>query len=138
MRFFIDTSIFVDVLRSDIVEPSKNFLESIENNNNGFSSVITTAELSVGANRSPRKNSISKTLDILSIVHLVDVNRDIDLESGRIYADLIKKGKEIELNDCIIAASSLSVGIEKIITRNKEHFNRIEGIVAFEPEEIGF
>ncbi len=50
MRFFIDTSIFVDVLRSDIVEPSKNFLESIENNNNGFSSVITTAELSVGAN----------------------------------------------------------------------------------------
>ncbi|WP_321423581.1 PIN domain-containing protein [uncultured Methanobacterium sp.] len=81
---------------------------------------------------------MSKTLDILSIVHLVDVNRDIALESGRIYADLIKKGKEIELNDCIIAASSLSVGIEKIITRNKEHFNRIDGIVAFEPEEIGF
>ncbi len=42
------------------------------------------------------------------------------------------------MNDCIIAASSLSVGIEKIITRNKEHFNRIDGIVAFEPEEIGF
>ncbi len=138
MRFFIDTSIFVDVLRTDIVESSKKFLESVENNNNGFSSVITTAELSVGANRSPRKDSISKTLDILSIVHLVDVNRDIALESGRIYADLIKQGKEIELNDCIIAASSLSVGIEKIVTRNKEHFNRIEGIFAFEPEEINF
>ena len=50
----------------------------------------------------------------------------------------MKKGKEIELNDCIIAASSFSLGIEKIITRNTEHFNRIEGILAIEPEKIGF
>lgn len=138
MRFLIDTSIFVDVLRSEVVEASKNFLQSVQNNNEGFFSVITAAELSVGAYRLSRKDSIYKTVDLLSIVDLVNVNQDIALESGKIYADLMKKGKEIELNDCIIAASSFSLGIEKIITRNTEHFNRIEGILAIEPEKIGF
>ena len=62
MRFFIDTSIFVDVLRSEVVEASKNFLQSVQNNNEGFSSVITAAELSVGAYRSSRKIQFIKLL----------------------------------------------------------------------------
>lgn len=138
MIFFIDTSIFVDVLRAESVQSSKKFLESIQKEKNGFSSVITTAELSVGAHRSSHKDSIPKTFDILKIVDLVEVNEDIALESGKIYADLMKKGKVIELNDCIIAASSLSLGIKRIITRNTEHFNRIEDIIAMEPEDLGF
>ena len=138
MKFFIDTSIFVDVLRTDFKPSSKRFLESIEKENKGFSSVITTAELSVGAYRSNREDSIRRTLDLLSIVDLVDVNEVIALESGKIFADLMDKGKIIELNDCIIAASSLSLGIKRIITRNIEHFHRIKGVEAIEPEELGF
>lgn len=138
MKFFIDTSIFVDVLRTEFKPSSKRFLESIEKENKGFSSVITTAELSVGAYRSNREDSIHRTLDLLSIVDLVDVNEVIALESGKIFADLMDKGKIIELNDCIIAASSLSLGIKRIITRNIEHFHRIKGVEAIEPEELGF
>lgn len=138
MKFFIDTSIFVDVLRTEFKPSSKRFLESIEKENKGFSSVITTAELSVGAYRSNREDSIRRTLDLLSIVDLVDVNEVIALESGKIFADLTDKGKIIELNDSIIAASSLSLGIKRIITRNIEHFHRIKGVEAIEPEELGF
>ncbi|AIS31973.1 PIN domain-containing protein [Methanobacterium formicicum] len=138
MKFFIDTSVFVDVLRTEFKPSSKRFLESIEKENKGFSSVITTAELSVGAYRSNREDSIRRTLDLLSIVDLVDVNEVIALESGKIFADLMDKGKIIELNDCIIAASSLSLGIKRIITRNIEHFHRIKGVEAIEPEELGF
>ena len=138
MKFFIDTSIFVDVLRTEFKPSSKRFLESIEKENKGFSSVITTAELSVGDYRSNREDSIRRTLDLLSIVDLVDVNEVIALESGKIFADLMDKGKIIELNDCIIAASSLSLGIKRIITRNIEHFHRIKGVEAIEPEELGF
>ncbi|CEA14139.1 type II toxin-antitoxin system VapC family toxin [Methanobacterium formicicum] len=138
MKFFIDTSIFVDVLRTEFKPSSKRFLESIEKENKGFSSVITTAELSVGAYRSNREDSIRRTLDLLSIVDLVDVNEVIALEIGKIFADLMDKGKIIELNDCIIAASSLSLGIKRIITRNIEHFHRIKGVEAIEPEELGF
>jgi tRNA(fMet)-specific endonuclease VapC len=135
MKFFIDTSIFVDVLRTEFKPSSKRFLESIEKENKGFSSVIT---LSVGAYRSNREDSIHRTLDLLSIVDLMDVNEVIALESGKIFADLMDKGKIIELNDCIIAASSLSLGIKRIITRNIEHFHRIKGVEAIEPEELGF
>ncbi|MBF4475962.1 type II toxin-antitoxin system VapC family toxin [Methanobacterium formicicum] len=138
MKFFIDTSIFVDVLRTEFKPSSKRFLESIEKENKGFSSVITTAELSVGAYRSNREDSIRRTLDLLSIVDLVDVNEVIALEIGKIFADLMDKGKIIELNDSIIAASSLSLGIKRIITRNIEHFHRIKGVEAIEPEELGF
>lgn len=69
---------------------------------------------------------------------MVEVNVDIAVESGKIYADLMKKGKVIELNDCIIAATSLSLGIKRIVTRNTDHFNRIEGVITMEPEDLGF
>ena len=120
MKLFIDTSIFVDVLRSKQVESSKLLFKSLQGNK-GFTSVITVAELSVGAYRSPRKDALEKTLKLLSIVNVVDLSREIAIEGGRIYAELMKKGEEIELNDCLIAATSLSLGIHKIVTRNIEH-----------------
>ncbi len=138
MKFFIDTSIFVDVLRTEFKPSSKRFLESIEKENKGFSSVITTAELSVGAYRSNREDSIRRTLDLLSIVDLVDVNEVIALESGKIFADLMDKGKIIELNDCIIAASSLSLGIKRIITRNIEHSIALRELKLSNPKNWGF
>ena len=139
MKLFIDTSIFVDVLRSKQVESSQSLFKSLqEGSNKGFTSVITVAELSVGAYRSPRKDALEKTLKLLSIVNVVDLSRKIAVEGGRIYAELMKKGEEIELNDCLIAATSLSLGIHEIVTRNIDHFNRIENIRAVTPEELGF
>ena len=68
----------------------------------------------------------------------IDLTREIAIEGGRIYATLIKKGEEIELNDCLIAASGLSLGIHEIVTRDIDHFNRIEIIKAIAPEDLGF
>jgi len=137
MKLFIDTSIFVDVLRSEGIKSSKSLFRSLHKNE-GFASVITVAELSVGAYGSPRKDALEKTFKILSLVNLVDLNKEIAVKGGKIYADLIKRGKEIELNDCLIAATSLFLGINKIVTRDAEHFNRISDIEAVNPEELGF
>ena len=71
-------------------------------------------------------------------MNVVDLSREIAVEGGRIYAELMKKGEEIELNDCLIAATSLSLGIHDIGTRDTGHFNRIENIRAVTPEELGF
>ena len=139
MKLFIDTSIFVDVLRSKQVESSKLLFKSLqEGSNKGFTSVITVAELSVGAYRSPRKDALEKTLKLLSIVNVVDMSREIAIEGGRIYAELMKEGEEIELNDCLIAATSLSLRIHEIVTRDTDHFNRIENIRAVTPEDLDF
>ena len=138
MKLFIDTSIFVDVLRTGQSKTSKLLFKSLPEGNEGFTSAITVAELSVGAFRSPRKDALEKTLKLLSLAHVIDLTRETAIEGGRIYAILIKKGEEIELNDCLIAASARSLGIYEIVTRDVDHFNRIENVKAITPEELGF
>lgn len=138
MRVFLDTSIFVDVLRARPVESSVSLLRSLQDDGEGFTSSITVAELTAGACRSPRKDALKRTLDLLSIVSVVPLTRDIAVEGGKIYAGLVKKGREIELNDCLIAATSISVGVKTIVTRDVEHFSRIDEIKAVTPEDLGF
>src|SRR5574341_1888066 len=96
-------------------------MKSLQDVNTGYISTITVAELSVGAHLSPRKDALRKTLDILTPAIVVDIDRNIALEGGRIYSSLVKEGEEIELNDCLIAAAATSVGIDAIVTRNKKH-----------------
>jgi len=48
---------------------------------------------------------------------------------GRIYSDMKEKGKSIDVRDALIAAITLQHG-SSLLTRNKEHFERIEELVA--------
>ncbi len=41
MKFFVDTSIFVDCLRKNVIPSSKYFLESFGDEHTGFTSSIT-------------------------------------------------------------------------------------------------
>jgi len=66
----------------------------------------------------------------------VDLDRDIVVRAGRLYADLMNQGKQIELNDCFIAASAIVSDINLIVTRDTDHFGRIEGIKALTPEDF--
>ena len=138
MNLFIDTSIFVDVLRKETVESSKLLFDSILEDNDGFTSSITVAELSVGAHLSSRSDSIEKTMELLSLISVINLNYKIAFHGGKIYSELIRRGLEIELNDCLIAATGLSVEIAEIVTRNIDHFERIDGIHAATPEYLGF
>ncbi|QLC50739.1 type II toxin-antitoxin system VapC family toxin [Methanolobus zinderi] len=136
MRFFVDTSIFIDCLRRNVVPSSRHFLESFGGEHIGFTSSITVAELSVGAHLAQREDALKKTLQLLEIVEIIDIDSKIAIDAGKIYASLVKEGKTIELNDCLIAATALSAGMNAIVTRNIKHFDRIPGITAVEPENI--
>ena len=138
MKLFIDTSIFIDCLRRKVVNSSIYFLESLITDNIGFTSAITVAELSVGAHLSRRKDALDKTLELISIVEVVDINTDVAVEGGKIYSRLVKEGGTIELNDCLISATAISQGINKIVTRNINHFERIKEIEVFTPEDLGY
>ena len=135
MKFFVDTSIFVDCLRKEVIPSSRSFLERMEDEYSGYTSSITAAELSVGAHLSRSQDALERTLELLNIVEVIDLDSRIAIDAGKIYADLIRSGKRIELNDCLIAATALSLGINRIVTRNKKHFFRIEDIEAVTPEE---
>ena len=69
---------------------------------------------------------------------MVSIDQDVAIGAGKIYSDLVKQGKTIELNDCLIAATSLSVGINQIVTRNISHFERIEQVEVLTPEDLGY
>ena len=138
MKVLIDTSIFVDCLRSNPIESSKLFLETIEGTSNGFTSSIVVAELSVGAYLSPRKNALENTLKLISTTSIINLDKEIALLGGKIYSDLVKQGKEIELNDCLIAATALFSGIKEVVTKNVDHFERIKQLKVVTPEDLGF
>ena len=136
--WFLLISILVDILRSKQIESSKLLFKNLQAGDKAFISVITVAELSAGAYRSPRKDALEKTFKLLSLVHIIDLTTDIAVEGGKIYARLVERGEEIEMNDCLIAATSLSLNIHKIVTRDIDHFCRIENIEAVTPEDLGF
>ena len=135
MKFFLDTSIFVDCLRKEVIPSSINFLERLGDEYSGYTSSITVAELSVGAHLSKSPDALERTLELLNIVEVINLDSRIAIDAGKIYADLIKSGKRIELNDCLIAATALSLGINRVVTRNKKHFFRIKDIEAVTPKE---
>jgi len=135
MKFFVGTSIFVDCLRKEVILSSINFLKRLGDEYSGYTSSITVAELSVGAHLSKSPDALERTLELLNIVEVIDLDSRIAIDAGKIYADLVRSGKRIELNDCLIAATALSLGINRVVTRNKEHFFRIENIEAVTPEE---
>ena len=136
--WFLLISILVDILRSKQIESSKLLFKNLQAGDKGFVSVITVAELSAGAYRSPRKDALEKTFKLLSLVHIINLTTDIAVEGGKIYARLVERGEEIEMNDCLIAATSLSLSIHKIVTRDIDHFCRIANIEAVTPEDLGF
>lgn len=49
-------------------------------------------------------------------------------KAAKIYDILESQGQIIDDNDVLIAGIMLSNGIKKIITKNIEHFKRIEGL----------
>ncbi len=48
-------------------------------------------------------------------------------KAGKISGELISRGEEIDREDCIIGATAL-LNDEPVVTRNSDHFDRIEGL----------
>ena len=137
MVIFIDTSIFIDLLRKRQSVHQSTF-------STVFLRVMKVLHLqlqwlnSVGAHLSIKPDAIEKTLEILSLVYVINLDDKITFRGGAIYSELVRSGLSIELNDCLIAATCLSVGIAEVVTRNVDHFDRICGIRAVTPEGLGF
>lgn len=138
MTYFLDTSICVDILRTNGAQKSFELFESFNEQNTGYISVITVSELSAGSSLSTRPDAIIKTKQLLAYLQIIELTEAIAWEGGKHFATLSKKGKKIEFNDCLIAATAQSLGINEIVTRNCDHFSRIDGMTAIVPEELNF
>lgn len=96
MNFFLDTSICVDVLRTNGPEKSFELFESFAaEKNSGIISAITVAELSAGAALSARKDAMNKTEELLAYVRIIELDETIAMAGGKIYAKLSDAGRKL-------------------------------------------
>ncbi|MFB6253210.1 MAG: PIN domain-containing protein [Halobacteriaceae archaeon] len=122
-----DTSFIIDILRDN--EDALKFLDIIESEKRPEKiSSITVLELYEGLIRSNASTSRrQKVLDVLNTKHVVDADTNVMRRAGRLSGDLFNRGKHIDREDCIIAATAIQED-EPLITRNTDHFERIDGL----------
>ncbi len=59
---------------------------------------------------------------------ILPLGRGEAIEATKILGKLYRTGNPIEFRDGLIAGIAISNGIKKLLTRNVDHFDRIEGI----------
>jgi tRNA(fMet)-specific endonuclease VapC len=98
-------------------------------------STISIYEINIGLERTKRKKNRArfnelnqKWLEFLHNLVIFSVTPRDAKNAAKIFDQLESKGERIEDNDCLIAGVMHTNAISQILTRNSEHFNRIDGI----------
>jgi tRNA(fMet)-specific endonuclease VapC len=93
---------------------------------------VNAFELYIGAARSQRPHDLAALEGLLADVRILSLGKGEAQESASIMADLIKKGKMIEMRDALIAGCMLRNGCMSIVTRNTGDFSRIANLEVIE------
>lgn len=121
-RVVVDTSIFIDYLRSR--EKTNTDLYKIPSSKKIYLSSVTLYELLMGATNDQKRNDVRLlTEDII----VLPFDEEVSLRASELYHELRKTNKMIEFRDIFIAATCLVHSLP-IMTTNKIHFQRIEGL----------
>ena len=119
----LDTSAIIDVFRGD--EKIKQFLE---NNKEPLAvTIMSYLELFFGLDpKNPKHKEEGSYYDeFFKSAYNLDLTKGACEEASRIFWGLKREGKSIEQFDCVIAAIFITNGINKILTRNSKHFDKI-------------
>jgi tRNA(fMet)-specific endonuclease VapC len=97
---------------------------------------ITVAELWHGVERAgaPHKSRRERYLqEVLSGLLIVPYTEETAYQHARLWAKLETSGKMIGYYDVIVAATALERG-STVVTFNKRHFARVQGLTMITPE----
>ncbi len=75
-----------------------------------------------------RQQFLEEIRPLLQSMTLLDLDEFASIEAAKIKADLMKKGRPVEVTDCLIAGCMLAHGCTSILTADKEHYERIPEI----------
>lgn len=127
----LDTSACVDYLNGD--RELKKAIEEQEDLVHITS--ITIYEMNIGFERTKRKISEKRYkqlykpwLEFINSMEIFPLGYKEAERAAKIYDFLESQGERIDDNDILIAGIMLTNGIKEIITRNVNHFERIEGL----------
>ncbi|WEL16483.1 MULTISPECIES: type II toxin-antitoxin system VapC family toxin [unclassified Halorhabdus] len=122
-----DTSFVVDIIRGD--EGAFEAVRRMERERIPEKlSAVTVLELYEGVAQSGRpEDERTAVLEVLDSKVVVPADQDVMRRAGQISGQLAANGERIDREDCVIAATAL-LEDEPVLTRNREHFERIEKV----------
>ncbi len=121
----IDTSIFIEHLRAK--DKFATTLYQLTNDNELFISSISLYELYMGAATKEKEKDVQSLTDDLAILPFTNL---VAIKAAEIYHALRRSNQVIEFRDIFIAATCI-VHELPIVTLNKKHFERVEGLKIF-------
>ena len=120
----LDTSTIIDIFKGE--EKIKQFLE--ENKEPLAVTIMSYLELFFGLNPEDPKHTTEGSYydEFFKSLYNINLTKDSCQEASRIFWKLKKEGKIIDQFDCVIAALFLTNGVNKILTSNPKHFEKIK------------
>jgi predicted nucleic acid-binding protein len=122
-----DTSFIIDVLHDE--PDALRYLERLERENRPEKvASVTVLELyeAVPQLAVPEERQ-RKILDVLDTRHAVAADETVMRKAGTLSGELASRGETTDREDCIIGATAL-LADEPVLTRNHDHFERIDGL----------
>jgi tRNA(fMet)-specific endonuclease VapC len=129
LKYLVDTDWVADYLRAR--EPALSALNDLALDGLAIS-IISFGEIYEGIYYGPNVQSHERGFrQFLQWVDVLPLNRSIMRRFARIRGELRRMGQIIGDPDTLIAATALYHGL-MLITRNRRHFSRIEGLALYE------
>lgn len=123
--YLLDTNILSDLIR----HPDGTVARRIESVGPKalFTSIIVAAELRYGCAKKGSAKLFKRVDGILQTIPVLPLDIPTDAEYGDIRAQLETVGQPIGMNDLLIAAHALALGLT-LVTDNLREFSRIRGL----------
>ena len=125
----LDSTFLIDLLKNK--EGAYKKLDDFKKEPALFVTMVNVFELVSGIySISPKNNEkrLNELLKFFAAFEILDLCLDSAIKAGEIHGKLRSNGKEIDVGDSLIAGISLTNKVDTIITKNKKHFERIEGL----------
>ena len=127
----LDSSFVIDIIKG--VKEAVKKEQEIDNSNEEITipaPVITEIIVGLHLTRTKKYSSQEekdKVMNLINSLHVLNLDKDSAILAGEIQADLENRGEVIDIEDIMIGAIAKCNG-ETIITRNKKHFEKIQGL----------
>lgn len=122
----LDSTFLIDVLRGEAAV--SDLIENIDAAGTPFVSAVTVMELHEGVHLADAtEEERARVTELLTGINELPFDRECAVKAGEINAGLVSAGEEIDETDVMIASTALVHGYP-VVTRNVDHFERVEGL----------